>query len=72
MGKKSLKMIRNDFLTSSNYTLNQDGTFFNYLALMKCIIGVKTSKGIKYPTIEQSCRAYRLFDTKTFKIKTFK
>lgn len=41
--------------------LTDDKTMLNYLALAKCITGVKINGSIKYPSISQACSAYKLY-----------
>lgn len=50
--------------------LEDDITLRNYLALAKCIIGVRNSDGkIRYPGVSTSCRSYKLYEVNEEKRK---
>lgn len=49
--------------------INDDLTMKNYIALAKCISGVKIDDKVKYPNISEVCRAYGLYEVNTEKKK---
>lgn len=50
--------------------LEDDITLKNYLALAKCIVGVKNADGkIRYPGVSTSCRSYKLYEVNVDKRK---
>lgn len=56
------RCITNSFENSISFNpINDDLTMKNYIALAKCIVGIKTDEGVKYPDISKTCRAYGLY-----------
>lgn len=57
------KCITNSFGNSISFNPEKDDlTMRNYIALTKCIVGIKTENGFKYPNVSDSCKAYGLYD----------
>lgn len=43
------------------HIINDDKTADNYMALCKCIVGVKSKDKVRYPSTSQACSAYKLY-----------
>lgn len=47
--------------TLGSHIINDDKTADNYMALYKCIVGVKSKDKVRYPSTSQACSAYKLY-----------
>lgn len=64
------RCISSSFGNSISFNpIHDDLTIKNYIALARCIVGIKTDSGRKYTDISRTCRAYGLYDVNEEKKK---